>query len=476
MSIRLRLALWYTVVLGLILIVFSLLLYFVMERHFVDQGDQSISSRAQHVASSMRADTATFPALTKVELPPIDAFESPGIYVQVIQTDGAIVAHSDNLGVQALPSDEQAMALAEKGFGAFYTSSVGKEEVRVFIQPLTLDQGIVGFVQVGISYSESYAVLERLRLGLLLVGVVSLVLAGVFAWAVAGGALKPIARITQTARAISLSKGFSRRLEGVGSRDELGQLGVTLNEMLESLEEAYAAQQRFTADASHELRTPLTAIRANLELLDRHGSSVGEQERAELVRTAIRKSDRMIRLVNSLLSLARADAGQELQMRQVELDRLVLDAYGEVKPLANGIRFIIKEIDEVSVTGNVDYLKQMILILVDNALKYTAPGGEVSLSLSKDGAMAELRVADSGLGISPEDLPHVFDRFYRSEQARAMSSDGVGLGLAIAKWTVEQHGGDIAIESSLNQGTVFIVRFPLTPKQSYMQRRPVFAT
>ncbi|MCL4553204.1 MAG: ATP-binding protein [Candidatus Marsarchaeota archaeon] len=476
MSIRLRLGLWYTAVLGLILVVFSLLVYFVMDRHFIDEGDQDISSRAQHVASSIRVDTTTFPSLQRVELPPIDAFESPGVYVQVTQIDGTVVAHSDNLGGQILPSDDQATALAKTGRAAFYTSSVTREKVRMYIQPLMADGKFIGFVQVGRSYSEAYAVLDRLKLGLLVVGMVSLVLAGAFAWGVAGGALKPIARITQTARAISLSKGFSRRLEGIGSHDELGQLGVTLNEMLASLEEAYGAQQRFTADASHELRTPLTAMRANLELLDKHGDNVTDEERKELVRDIVHETDRMIRLVTSLLSLARADAGQNLSMRQVELDSVVLNTYGEVKPLARGVKFVIKEIDEVSLIGNVDYLKQMIMILVDNAFKYTPPGGEVSLSLSKEGATASLIVADNGFGIATGDLPHVFERFYRADQARALSPDGTGLGLAISKWIVQQHGGDIAVESSLNQGTVLIVRFPLPPKHGYTQSRPLFAT
>ena len=464
MSIRLRLALWYTAVLGVTLIIFSLLLYFLMTRHLFDEGDESIASRAQHIASTIRVDAAMPTMLRRVELPPIDAFESPGVYVQVMRPDGAILASSGNLAGQVLPSNEQAFASAGAGHGVFYTTSVKDREVRVYVQPLTVSGELIGFVQVGRSYGEAYDILGRLRLGLLGVGLVSLLLAGGVAWGVAGGALRPIATITRTARAIALSRGFSRRLEDTGSRDELGQLGVTFNEMLASLEEAYAAQQRFIADASHELRAPLTAVRANLELLDRHVDDLPGEERRAMIKAASKETDRMVRLVGDLLALARADAGQKLEMRPVELDHLLLEVYGEARLLAKGVRVTVEDIDQVALPADPDRLKQLILILVDNAVKYTPSGGEVTLSLRKDAATATLEVADSGIGISADDLPHIFERFYRADKARARDAAGTGLGLPIAKWIVEQHGGDISVESSMGKGSIFTIRLPLTPK------------
>lgn len=463
MSIRLRLALWYTSVLGVTLIVFAMLLYFLMARHLIDEGDASIATRAQHIASTVRVDATAPPTLSHVELPPIDAFESPGVYVQVVQTDGLVVARSGNLGDQELPGDERAFAGAWTGQGVFYSAVVGNEEVRVYVEPLIVAGKIIGFIQVGRSYGAAYGVLDRLRLVLLSSGVLSLLLAGGIAWGIAGGALKPIATITRTARAIALSKGFSRRLEDTSSRDELGQLGSTFNEMLASLEEAYAAQQRFIADASHELRTPLTAVLANLELLKRQGSDLPAQAREELIEAAANEAERMARLVTDLLSLARADAGQELKSEKVELDRLLLDVYGVAKPLARQVKLklTVDEIDEVSLTADPDRLKQLILILVDNAIRYTPSGGQVKLSLRKDGAMAVLEVADTGIGISARDLPHIFDRFYRADKARARDAGGTGLGLSIAKWIVEQHGGDVAVASEQGKGTRFTVRLPL---------------
>ncbi|MBI2907390.1 MAG: HAMP domain-containing histidine kinase [Chloroflexi bacterium] len=462
MSIRLRLALWYTSVLVAVLVVFSSVLYLVMDVRLVNEADDAVAARAHHIAGAIRARPSASSGILHIELPSIDAFESPGVYVQVVEAPTrSVVARSASLGEQELPGKEEAYAaVARSGMGSFYTGLVGDRRVRVYVQPLYVGEEIVGLVQVGQSYSEAYAFLDRLRLALLMTGVAAASLAGAVAWAVAGGALKPIAAITQTARAIALSRGFSRRLEDTGSRDELGQLGVTFNEMLASLEEAYAAQQRFLADASHELRAPLTAVQANLELLDKRGDELPEEERKALLGAASAEARRMGRLVHDLLSLARADAGQKLMLRPTQLDRLLLEVFGEARVLARGIKVSIEDIDEVSLLADPDRIKQLILILVDNAIRYT-PSGEVRLSLHKNGAMATVKVADTGIGIAKGDIPHIFERFYRTKEGRAHSSAGTGLGLAVAKWIVEQHGGEIAVESTLGKGSVLTVLLPL---------------
>ncbi len=472
MSIHLRLALWYSAVLAITLVLFGLTLYIVRERDLTEAGDNEIASRAHHIASTVRFDFTSRPTLAHVELPPIDAFESPGVYVQVLHTDYSVAARSDNLGGSEIPVSDPEFGFARSGRNVFYTTRVGDDQVRVYVQPLIIGGNLIGFVQVGRSTGETNSTLHRLRLELLGLGAVSIFIAGGIAWAIAGEALRPIASLTRTARAIAQSKSFSRRLEDVGSRDEMGELGVTFNEMLTSLEDAYASQQRFITDASHELRTPLTTVQANLELLDRQGDGLPPPERKALVRAAVDETERMSRLVADLLSLARADAGQTLQMRLVELDRLLLQVYGEAKLLARDVRLAVGGIDEVYVTGDPDRLKQLILILVDNAIKYTPSGGRVILSLQKDGPSAVVTVADTGIGISPEDLPHIFDRFYRAEKARSSDQEGTGLGLAIARWVVDQHEGEISVESQPGQGSTFIVRFPQAPSSA---ARPVSA-
>jgi two-component system OmpR family sensor kinase len=242
-------------------------------------------------------------------------------------------------------------------------------------------------------------------------------------------------------------------------RDELDRLAATFNEMLTSLEEAYCAQQRFVADASHELRAPLTAIQGNLELLRRH-PTMPAAERAESLAEVERESSRLTRLVADLLALARADAGMKLSQHSVDLDAIVLESFRAAHQLAQGQKLSLDPFEPVRVRGDADRLKQLVLIMLDNALKYTPPGEQVTVGLQCCQASAEIRICDTGVGISGADLPHVFERFYRADPARSRDPGGTGLGLPIARWIVEQHGGTIELQSQLGQGTTVTVRLP----------------
>lgn len=465
MSIRLRLALLYTAVLATTLVLSNLVLYGLMARHFHELADESVAEYASHVASTIQvpaqAATAASSSLHNLLLPPIDAFAGPGVYVQVLGADGLPIARSSNLGTQALPVPVQALEVARSGRASYDAGRVAADEVRVYTQPIVANGQIFGFVQVARSYHEDQATLGGLRLAMLGVGVASLLLTGFVSWAMAGRALRPVATLTHTARAIALSRGFSRRVPDTASRDELGELARTFNEMLGSLEEAYAAQQRFVADASHELRTPLTAVRGNLELLKTRGDEIPAEERRALVEAASAEAERMARLVSDLLALARADAGQKLSHKPVELDRVLLDVFQQARGLARAVKLSLRELDQLAVLGDVDQLKQLLLALVDNALKYTPAGGTVSLGLRREGPEAVIEVRDTGIGIAPADLPHVFERFYRADKARSRDAGGTGLGLAIARWIAQEHGGAIAVASQAGQGSTFTVRLPV---------------
>jgi len=229
--------------------------------------------------------------------------------------------------------------------------------------------------------------------------------------------------------------------------------------MLASLEEAYSAQQRFTADASHELRAPLTAIRGNLDLLDRIRDMPADERRQTLTHVR-REVERLSRLVNDLLALARADAGQALETRPVELDALLVDAHRQARSLARGVSVHLGNLEPAVVQGDEDRLRELLLILVDNALRYTPEGGTVTLWLKHEQPWAVVGVEDTGIGIEPEDLPHVFDRFWRADKARSRDSGGTGLGLAIAKWIVDHHGGELVVESTPGKGSRFSVCLP----------------
>jgi signal transduction histidine kinase len=242
-------------------------------------------------------------------------------------------------------------------------------------------------------------------------------------------------------------------------RDELGRLAATFNQMLTSIEAAYVAQQRFVSDASHELRAPLTAIQGNLELLRRHPEMVSA-DRDESLAEAEREAGRLTRLVADLLALARADAGVTLQCRPVDLDTVVLDAFRMARSLAHGQELSLEPFEPAQVLGDEDRLKQLVLILLDNALKYTPVRGQVTLGLHQRDQQVEITVRDTGVGIATEDLPHVFDRFYRADPARSRDPGGTGLGLPIARWIARQHAGEVILSSTPGQGTMVVVQLP----------------
>jgi signal transduction histidine kinase len=272
--------------------------------------------------------------------------------------------------------------------------------------------------------------------------------------------------ITQAALAISRAEDLSRRIEVGGPADEVGRLAATFNEMLARLEALFRTQRRFTADVSHELRTPLTTIQGNIDLLRRGLADDPEARRAALADVEGEVA-RMSRLVDDLLLLARLDAGIELERRPVELDTLLLEVYRQAMLMSDGVEVHLGHEDQVVVLGDKDRLRQLLLNLADNAIKYTPAGGRVTLSLYHEGDAARIAVTDTGVGIPPEDLapgpkerPLIFERFYRADRARSSGSGGTGLGLSIVDWIVHAHGGRIEVESEVGKGSTFNVWLP----------------
>jgi signal transduction histidine kinase len=303
------------------------------------------------------------------------------------------------------------------------------------------------------------ASLGSLGLILGLMGVAGVALAATGGWAISAGALRPIAKMTETAGAIALSRGFARRIEvSEDGRDELSELGRTFNHMLASLDDAYRRQQRFVADVSHELRTPLTALQGDLELLSR-GQLPADEAQATLAE-ARQEARRLARLVDDLLVLARADAGpQPLIAKPVPLDEVVMEVFRELRGQA-GPRLCVVDLEAAQVQGERDRLKQLVLILADNALSYTPAPGEVRLSLRREARETVLTVEDEGIGVSAETATRAFERFYRGEEAERLDPAGTGLGLSIAKWIVERHGGTITLHQRAPHGASVTVRLP----------------
>jgi signal transduction histidine kinase len=285
-------------------------------------------------------------------------------------------------------------------------------------------------------------------------------LAALGSWLVLGRSLAPLGTVTETAQAINRADDLSRRIPYNGpANDEIGSLIESFNQTLERLENLFTSQQRFLADVSHELRTPLTVIKGNVDLMRRM-----KQLDEESLTSIDQEAGRLTRLVGGLILLIQAESGKlALNLKPVELDTLILEVFHEMRVLAGtNVRLKLADIDQVQVNGDRDRLKQVLVNLVANAIQYTPQGGEVFMSLAIIGEQARIIVRDTGPGIPSEDLPYIFERFYRAEKSRTRTrTSGFGLGLSIVQWIVENHGGTIKVESKEGQGTTFAIWLPL---------------
>lgn len=464
MSLRMRLTLYYTGVLALCLFLFGFGLYSVSSRYMKQQTDRMLINTAMRVRGSFMVITDP-QQVQRIVLPNINVFSNPGAYLQVIDAQGQMVTKSQNLGVQTLPHDNKTVDTARGGNAFFSTVEAEGETLRIYNYPIVYQDQLVGVLQVGRAQQPERSFFSRLAQFLLLLSLFTLVLAAGLGFILARLALAPVEQMTNVAAHISETQDLGQRVDYQGPLDEIGRLASTFNMMLErlasarrSLEEAYAAQLRFVADVSHELRTPLTTIRGNLELLQ-HLETGGDPEQQEILADAVSESGRMVRLVHNLLMLARAEAGRHIDKSPVQLGEVVQVVARQATHLGGATLQTeqLELLNQAVVIGSEDYLKQLLLILLDNAFKYTPATGQVTLTgLRQDGRWG-VRITDTGPGIAPKDLEHIFDRFYQAGNCR---SGGSGLGLAIARWIAVEHGGRIEVASEVGQGSSFTCWFP----------------
>jgi len=290
--------------------------------------------------------------------------------------------------------------------------------------------------------------------------VLGIALASVAGWLLAKNTLRRVDIIGKTAKAITASQDLEQRVLYTGPLDELGQLAETFNQMLDSLEKAYKNQKRFLSDASHELRAPLTTIRGNLDILYKM-KNIPESEKEEILEDIRNEAIRMSKLVSDLLSLTRADAGQTHQKNVINLSAIATEVMGEIESWNKAIRVEVQIKDHIKIWGDKDLIKQILIIIVENAINYTPVNGKILVTVTEEEEQAVIRIQDTGIGIQPEEMAFIFERFYRSEAARRKSPDGTGLGLSIAKWIIDEHQGRIEIESIPEEGTEFVVFLPL---------------
>ncbi|HJX12789.1 MAG TPA: ATP-binding protein [Dehalococcoidales bacterium] len=461
MPIRWRLTLWFVLILSVILILSGVVLHILLQRYLINQVDDSLRVNSARVHGTLGQHDIPEPldyAVIHSKLPPVNEFASPGIYIQLIDRSGGVVVKSSNLGEQELPVNPSLISRGFAGEAAIATVSAGgSATVRIMASPLYLQDRVL-LLEVGQSLNHVADTMGQARWALLASTLVALILAAVSGGAIVRGALSPVSRISQTARSIEASSDLSRRVGYAGPADEIGELATTFDHMIEHLDRVFQSQRYFVADASHELRGPLTVIRGNIDLLKRQ---LSQEDREESLRAIERESMRMSQIADELLLLAEVESGQIGRRETVPLKSLLLEEAERAGSAAGGRHVRVARQEDLSVTGDAQRLRQLLANLVDNAVKYTPEKGTVTLSLYRDGDRACLEVADTGIGIPPEHLPHIFDRFYRVDKARSRGSGGTGLGLAIVKGIAEQHGGDVTVTSRPGQGSTFTVRLKL---------------
>lgn len=458
MSLRSRLTFFYTVVLGVVLILFGLGVYGLVSVVQFRQIDTSLDRTARDLIDVTRLDDRGQFVLS--ERVPLDS----SVIVQIWDLEDRLVGLTlavDPDSPLRGPFDPSTLDVVVPTYSSVFVAGV---HFRVLSVPLQTGNTPIGMMQAATSLTVIDALRADMLSYLLILSTLSVLLAGMIGLIIGSRALSPLARVTETALQITRADDLSRRIPTQGIvDDEVGKLITAFNDTMGRLDKLFATQRRFVADIGHELRTPLTVIRGNLDLMHRLGRY--DDQSLHSIELEV---DRLGRLVEDLLILAQAESGKlPMDRRRVELDTLLLEVFNQTHVLAGDrVKLEIGKIDQVMVCGDHDRLKQVALNLVANAIKYTGEGGKVVVNLSKQEGQAYFSVKDTGVGIPLEDQPHVFERFYRGDKSRARSKDGAGfgLGLSIAYWIVRNHDGDIEVKSKVNKGSTFTVRLPLADK------------
>ena len=453
MSLRFRLTILYSALTGLILLLSGILLYGMVNILLMTQVDSTLMQTANDLLVGWRVGQSG--ELSQQTLPEVNL--TSFVYYQIWDNNGRLHSSSPGLGQINQPFDPVSYQLKQI---VYRYSMVRSVHLRVLNIPLVAGRRPIGTLQVAGSLTLVNTTLQALIQTILITAVAAVLFAAAVSWFFTGQALALLVSITDSALRISSTDDLSLRIPQRGSvKDEIGQMVAAFNATLGRLEQLFNSQQRFLADVSHELRTPLTVIKGNVSLM-RHVKQ-GDEESLDSIED---EADRLTRLVGDLLLEAQAESGKlPLHFAPVELDTLLLEVFKEMRILARErVQLKLTEIDQIMINGDRDRLKQVLINLISNAIKYTPQGGFVYLSLGKSKDNARLIVHDNGQGIPTEDLPHIFERFYRAEKSRTRSKvGGFGLGLSIAYWIVNHHGGQIEVDSAEGKGTTFCIYLPL---------------
>lgn len=442
MPLRLRLALFGAAVVALALLVFGLLLYALLARGVSTNQDDLLRTRARQAAQ-----TAGGIQSPQAPVAPTDLSSSGEVFVELMTPNGDVLYTTGVLNGSPPQAPASLLDTARQRNGAFAT----RGSLRLYVLPYAN-----GFVMTGQSTRVPQSNLSGIVVFLIVSAIPALIAALLASWLVAGRALAPLRSVAQLAGTIGAAEDMSRmRLPSRRSRDEVGRLTESFNAMLDRLQAAFESQRRFVADASHELRTPLTTIQGNAGLLAR-GPILSDTVRGAAAHDIVAESARMSRLIDRMLTLARADAGLRLELAPIDLKSLVEEVGRQAAALHTQIALTL-ETEAATVDGDEDAIRQLVWILLDNAFRYAR--SVVELRIYLEPGWARLVVADDGPGIAVDQREKIFERFYRAEPSR--TGNHSGLGLSIARWIAGQHGGRIVAGEATAGGAAFLVDLPL---------------
>ena len=470
MPIRSRLTLFNALAIGVILLVLGVALFFFVREALLSRVEDTVSSRALAAAETVNSGET----LDQNEM---ERLSLDGVFVILRDRDGMILTQTIDLPTSVEDLDTLWNQALQSGQSQGGTIEIAEDTpAYLYAVPVDPTDGSARVVEAGQSYEGVHRTLETFGTVLVFVILGALLLSVIGAYLLARTALSPVGAVAASARKITESD-LSERLPVVNPKDEIGRLAATINGLLSRLEEAFARreealarqeealsrQRRFVADASHELRTPLTTIEGYAEMLEEW--ALHDQETAQKSVSRIREESKRVReMVEGLLALARGDEGAPLKLESQDLSAVAAEVVRTARAVAASKLTIeySSPAHEIIATFDRTRIRQAISILLDNAIKYTPAGGEVKVEVRESDGWAEVAVSDTGVGISEDQLPQIFERFYRVDEARTRG--GAGLGLAIARQIIEAHGGSIDAQSEVNKGSTFILQIP-QPRQ-----------
>ncbi len=465
MRLRVRLTLWYGSALAMVLITFSVVLYVLTARNLRDDVDQSLEETATAAVRSLQ-ERGFLPLIDEEELlsqfPELARIDK---FFQIFSPSGTITIRSPNIRQHEVPLSRTALEATLNGQTILESAKYPHEPpLRLISVPIIHRDNLLYIVQVGTSMESIEDTLRRFLILLVVAMPIALAVSLAAGWFLAGRALRPVDAITLAAQRIAAGD-LSQRLTMPTAPDEIGRLAGTFNNMIGRLDTSFRQIRQFTSDASHELRTPLTVMKGETELVLRRPRALEDYQ--AVLESNLEEIDRMTRIVEELLFLSRADMGEvKMESKPVLLEALVEDIHRQAPLLGQdrNIEVVLGTVMPALVQGDELRLRELLLNLVENAIKYSHPGGKVEIGLVTVGQEAILSVTDQGIGIGSEDHTKIFNRFFRTDGARNHTKKGTGLGLAICAWIVEFHKGRISVRSAVGQGSTFTVTLPLAPQ------------